>query len=142
MYAQSASDSARLSVEASGEYSPNNLNQQFYVPMIRVDTLLDELKLNKIKLLKIDVEGFELNVLESSLNKFNIIENIVIEILKPFNEFSAKEKRIFLLLSGSGFSLQDIYGRCLNNLSFHDPTLSYQYAHLPEFNLLARTNFV
>jgi FkbM family methyltransferase len=89
--AQKASDSARLSVDADSDNSPNNLSQQFRVPMIRIDSLLDELRLDKIKLLKIDVEGFEVEILDGLINRLYSIENIIVEILNPLSSLNSKD---------------------------------------------------
>ena len=110
--------------------------------MIQVDTLLDELKLDKIKLLKIDVEGFELDVLEGLIRKLDTIQNIVIEILTPLDKFSTKGKKILILLQTSGFHIKDIYGKSLDNLCCDSPTLISEDTYLPEFNLLATRDFV
>ncbi|MBE9219658.1 FkbM family methyltransferase [Dolichospermum flos-aquae] len=126
LYAQSASDSARLSVK------PNNINdlsQVFYVPMITLETLFKELKLTRVKLLKIDVEGFELEVIHGILNKLDIVENILIEILTPFDKFSSREKEIFSLLKSHSFELRTILNTSLEDVQ-----------NLPEYNLLATRN--
>jgi FkbM family methyltransferase len=126
--AQKASDSARLSVDADSDNSPNNLSQHFCVPMIRIDSLLGELGLDKIKLLKIDVEGFELEVLEGALHHFNTIENLVLEILTPLDKFSVREKQIMSLLQSYQFNLKNI---------LNEPLDDFSDRNLPEFNLFA-----
>jgi FkbM family methyltransferase len=126
LYAQDASDSARLSV------NPNNINdlpQVFYVPMIKLNTIFQELKLNKVKLVKIDVEGFELEVLRGVLSELKIVENIILEILTPIEKFSDREKEILEILQNDSFNLRNVLNQSLQNAQ-----------NLPEQNLLATKN--
>ena len=126
LQAQSNSDFARLSVQPNGV---NNLPQVFNVPMLQLDTLFNQLKLGKIKLLKIDVENFELEVLQGVLNNLGAIENIILEILTPIDRFSNKEKEICKLLRDNSFELKTISNEPLEKAK-----------SLPEFNLLACKN--
>lgn len=121
--AQSPQDSARLSVNPD---NVNDLNQKFYVPMITLDNLLEELSLNSVKLLKIDVEGFELEVIHGLLNKIDIVENIILEILTPLSQIGCKEKEIFEILKKHSYDL-----RSINSIPVE------KAVSLPENNLLA-----
>ncbi|MBD2200795.1 MULTISPECIES: FkbM family methyltransferase [Calothrix] len=97
--------------------------------MITLDNLFEELKLNKVKLLKIDVEGFELEVIHGLLKKIDIVENIIIEILTPLADTSAREEEIFAFLKEHNFELKNIVGQPLEKVK-----------NLQEYNLLATKN--
>lgn len=75
---QSRQDKARLTLAGSGV---NDGALSFVVPKITLRWLIDTYELRPLKLLKIDVEGFELEVLKGAGDAMRAIENIVLEIL-------------------------------------------------------------
>ena len=54
------------------------------------DKLINEYGITDILIMKIDIEGYELNALKGSINtlKSNIIKNIIIELSPQFNNNS------------------------------------------------------
>jgi len=75
------------------------------VPMFQLDAIIDLYKIGKIKLLKIDIEGYELFAMKSATNalKKGLISNIIIELhpeeLKALNQ-SVEDVHNFLLEMG------------------------------------------
>jgi len=64
-----------------------------------------------IDILKIDVEGFELNVLKGASNLFNsnLVKNIVIEIQREGSYYNYSPKEIEKYLDIAGFKLKQTY---------------------------------
>ena len=75
---QSRQDKARLTLAGPGV---NDGALTFVVPKITLRWLIESYKLRQVNLLKVDVEGFELEVLNGAGDAMRAIENIVFEIL-------------------------------------------------------------
>ena len=74
---------------------------------------LDEYELypNGIDLLKIDVQGSELDVLKGSINTLTRVKNILVECsISEYNEGGAKKKEIIEYLDSQGFYPNEIIG--------------------------------
>jgi len=119
---QASSDTSRLSLVGDGV---NDLNTTFHVPVCRLDTLARRHQIGRIKLLKIDVEEFEFEVLEGCGELLSKIENIILELL-PVTPNHRKQKILDLLVSND-FELKQVNGL---------PFSSEQ--PLPEHNLWAK----
>jgi FkbM family methyltransferase len=102
---QSESDRARLSLALDG---PNDQNIYMETNVRRLDTFISDKKLKKIKLLKIDVEGFELEVLQGLGKEIQRVENIIFEMLDDSDK--EKNRQIIEILENSGFVLKDVRG--------------------------------
>lgn len=96
----------RIAESGSGEYS--------VVPVRRLDELSDELRLDRVDLIKIDVEGFELNVLRGAralLQQFRPV--LFLEVNEHFLNLqgdSGRELILFLKELGyQRFTRTDIY---------------------------------
>ncbi len=65
----------------------NRIGTTFKVPTTTFDELVDELKLKRVNLVKIDVEGAELDVLEGAARslKAGIVDKLVIEVHETVN---------------------------------------------------------
>jgi hypothetical protein len=100
--------------------------QKFEVPIRRLDTLLAAHRLDRIRLLKIDVEGYELSVLRGLGAALGMIDHIIVELLDAGAAQSEKTSQVLDLLRSNGFHLRTITGE------------SWEEAKdLPENNLLA-----
>ncbi len=73
------------------------------VKMIKLSEIIKNFNLKEIDLLKMDVEGAEEIILNSSLNSFRKIKEVVMEIHIPF----VNEKKIISNLERIGFKLKE-----------------------------------
>lgn len=85
LYSDDNTDSRASLIE---NFRPNHpVTNKEYVPCFNIESYWDELKLPKIGVLKIDVEGAEKEVLESFLNRIIIDKPIIlVEILPVYSE--------------------------------------------------------
>lgn len=102
---QTRQDRARLTLASPGV---NDCALTFVVPKITLRWLLETYDLRPVNLLKIDVEGFELEVLKSAGDTIRVIENIVFEILP--GEDAEKTRTIERTLRDFGFQMFDVDG--------------------------------
>lgn len=73
------------------------------VVTIKLSTFIREHNIEKIDLLKIDVEGFELEVLRGSLDIMDRVHNIIIEV--HVNKEGKRLNELFLILTNYGFTI-------------------------------------
>ncbi len=100
----------KISDQMIAEFPETETEQTISVNVGRLDTLLDnqDVKPGSI-LLKIDVQGFELEVLEGAIGLFNQISIIVCEInLAPLYEGQCTIESIVAFLRSHGYKLVDI----------------------------------
>jgi FkbM family methyltransferase len=102
---QSRQDKARLTLAGPGV---NDGALTFVVPKVTLRWLLETYKPRPVTLLKIDVEGFELEVLKGAGDSIRAIENIVFEVLP--NEDANKTQTIERILRDFGFQMFDVDG--------------------------------
>jgi FkbM family methyltransferase len=102
---QSRNDRARLTLAGSGV---NDGPLSFVVPTISLLSLFKMHELECVDLLKIDVEGLELDVLQGAGDALASVRNIVLEILPDRRAETADA--IDQLLRGFGFRLFDVQG--------------------------------
>jgi FkbM family methyltransferase len=107
------------------ERGGKNEGQKFEVRLVQLDSLFRRHGLKGVKLLKLDVEGYELEVVKGASECLRDVENIVIEILE--NTDSDRTDDVIRLLREKGFALLRIDG-----LPWQVGTV------LPENNLWAR----
>ena len=102
---QSERDRSRLSLRGKG---PNDLTLSVEVPIRRLDSLIQSHNMPAPKLIKIDVEGFELEVLRGLGSRIDSCQNIILELLDGTD--GDLKQRIVELLQMSGFQLRQIDG--------------------------------
>jgi FkbM family methyltransferase len=96
-------DKSKLSLS---EHWPHRETQQkFTVAMCRLDTVTE--RLSSIRLLKIDVEAYEWEVLQGATATLAKTKNLIIEL----HPQSASLDRSVNLLKEMGFSLSDVHGK-------------------------------
>jgi FkbM family methyltransferase len=102
---QSRQDKARLTLAGAGV---NDGALTFVVPKITLRWLIESYKLRPVSLLKIDVEGFELEVLNGAGDAMRAVENIVFEVLpgEDADRTLASERK----LRDFGFQMFDVDG--------------------------------
>jgi FkbM family methyltransferase len=103
---QSYRDRARLSLHEAG---PSNENAFVDVPLRRLDTVLDAESINYVSLLKIDVEGYELEVLLGLGTRINDCGSIILELLETTD--ADRNRAVVDLLLGNGYTLKDVTGK-------------------------------
>ena len=118
---QNDRDRARLSLLERG---PNDLGVMVEVPLLRLDEFLTANDVTAPKLVKIDVEGYELEVLLGLGSRLGACENVILEVLE--NADPRRTGEIAKLLADAGFALKSVEGK------FWQPGIS-----LPENNLWA-----
>lgn len=108
--------------------STSESNDGFVSPSITLDRVVQDLEITAIKLLKMDIEGAELPVLQSYFN-CNAVkpENIIFEY---WPEYFPDSIDVVSLLQNSGYEIRDILGNQLT------PEIAP-----PEHNLWARLQF-
>jgi len=87
--------------------------QTFVVPIVRLDTILQQHEFSCVKLLKIDAEGFEKNVIEGLGDMLAKVENIVLEFLEfrllpPI--YLQQNIKILQELENKGFVIKTVTG--------------------------------
>lgn len=100
-----------------------NEAQRFEVPLVRLDSILQRHNIGPVKLLKLDVEGYENQVMEGLGQRLTDVANIVFEVL-PEADHNAAATR---LLHDQRFELRTVEDR---KWQAGDP--------IPENNLWAR----
>src|SRR5262249_32553547 len=108
---QSPTDKSRLSLCLD---PVNDQHQRFKVPMVRLSTVLEEQRVDRVRLLKIDVEGFEPEVIEGLGAWMDRVDNIVLEVLGAPAEISAKGLALLQNIQAAGLSLYTIAGETLD----------------------------
>jgi FkbM family methyltransferase len=103
---QKPSDRSRLSLALA---NPNDLLVQIEVPMRRLDSILGAHRVSRVRLLKIDVEGFELEVLQGLGNRLGDCANVILEMLDDIP--TERGTRVVQLLTSAGFALHNVEGR-------------------------------
>ena len=102
---QVPTDKARLSLNGNGA---NDTALKVVVPMYTLQQILEMTGVKSVKLLKVDVEGFEKQVFLGAKPILRIVENIVFENLPETNN----DEFIFIrqMLESDGFELRQIDG--------------------------------
>jgi FkbM family methyltransferase len=99
-----------LSEADSSFIKPNHFTKIINIPVIRLDKLIEELNLNRIKLLKVEAEGYEPEVLEGLADKIEMCEYIAID---GGYERGVKNEQTFTAVTNylldNNFKMIDIY---------------------------------
>jgi hypothetical protein len=85
-----------------------NEAQKFTVPLLRLDTMLDELGNRRVKLLKLDVEGFELEAVKGLGSRIKNVDHLLFELLEKMP--SSRTLDLFSLLEEEGFEIRTLDG--------------------------------
>ncbi|MDQ0463130.1 FkbM family methyltransferase [Caulobacter ginsengisoli] len=106
LHDQKRNDKARLSVVEGAGIS--DVATRFEVPIQRIDTLHERHAPGPVRLLKIDVEGYERQVLSGAAATLEVTENLVFECLPDSSPEMVAE--LVATLTGAGFSLRQVDG--------------------------------
>jgi len=102
---QSRQDKARLTLAGPGV---NDGALRFVVPKIPLRWLFETYKLRPVNLMKVDVEGFELEVLNRAGDAIQAVENLVFEVLP--GEDADRTLAIERKMRDAGFQMFDVDG--------------------------------
>jgi len=127
LHLQSATDTSRLSLCLT---PVNDQPQQFHVPINRLETILDQVQCEKVQLLKIDIEGFELEAIAGIGKYIELVEHIILEVLDTKSALSKKSQELIAVLENHGYTLKTVDGRPWDETN----------QSLPENNLWASRN--
>jgi FkbM family methyltransferase len=119
---QAPTDRALLSIGGHGK----NQGQRFEVQIRRLDGVLSGLGLERARLVKVDVEGYELAVLQGLGDRLERVENLILEFYE-WPERRGDNDQLLDFMHASGFELLTVKG---------EPWT--RGAALPEHNLWAR----
>jgi FkbM family methyltransferase len=106
LHEQGIRDKSRLSIALE---SVNDLPQKFLVPMIQVAQLMENCGDRLVRLIKIDVEGYEPNVVKGVGVHLPNVENIILEIL-PDSMDRAETSSMIISLREHGYELLTVRG--------------------------------
>ena len=106
---QAPYDKSRLTLRTTGMHDQS---VEFEVPVWTLDTLLRRHKIDKVRLLKIDVEGYELAVLKGALSILANTENVIFEDAMDMPTEASADIRELLLREG--FTLAGVTGEPWN----------------------------
>jgi FkbM family methyltransferase len=123
LHNQSPTDKSRLTLCLE---PVNDLPQVFVVPMLTLESLIERNRVGKVKLLKIDAEGYEAEVLRGLGDSVSLVENIVLEVLYDSPETGKRSDAAIGFLREHGFELRTVAGAAF-----------IQGVELPENNLWA-----
>lgn len=107
LHLQSATDTSRLSLCLE---PVNDLPQRFHVPINRLETILAQAPTDKIRLLKIDIEGYELEAIGGMGKFIASVEHFILEILDSGSGISEKTEALIQLLESHGYVLKTVEG--------------------------------
>lgn len=88
----------------------NDQPQVFYVPIHRLETILKEQKIERVRLMKMDVEGYELEAIEGIGSYMDAIDHLILEVLGAPSELSEKSLALIEKLKSLGFNLRTVDG--------------------------------
>jgi FkbM family methyltransferase len=102
---QTAADRSVLTLLDRGG---KNEAQKFEVPLVRLDTAFARHGVKLVKLLKLDVEGYELEVVQGLGTRLSDVQNLIFEVLE--NTDRDRAGALTKLLADNGFDLLTIEG--------------------------------
>ncbi len=104
---QSAGDRSRLSLATP---SPTDPLQRFSVPILRLDGIFAEHHLSDVALLKIDVEGYEREVLDGLGDGIANVRHLILELLGAPDRLTDRERALLEGLRRRGLNFRDVLG--------------------------------
>ena len=108
LHSQNPTDTTRLSLSLE---PVNDQPQVFQVPLMRLDNILEGQGIRHVRLLKIDVEGYELETLAGLGACSGMVENIILEVLETSSKLSEKSEMLIETLRKLGYSLKSVDGK-------------------------------
>lgn len=102
---QSQSDRSRLTLAGPGI---NDGTQTFFAPTITLDWLFKTHNISRADVLKVDVEGFELEVLSGARQSLATVDNLIVEVLPGAQ--GEPGHAVAQALQAGGFQLFDVEG--------------------------------
>jgi FkbM family methyltransferase len=105
--AQAGHDASRLSLLAPGV---NDERQPFIVGTIPLATVFREQGLARVRLLKIDVEGYEPEVVAGLGDALDSVDHLVLEVLDAEGATGARSRALLDMLMDRGFRLRSVAG--------------------------------
>jgi FkbM family methyltransferase len=105
LHTQTRADRTRLSLSGDGQA---DLPQQFEARLTRIDSLMEGRRMPAIKLMKIDVEGYEWEVLAGATETLAITRNLIFECLPESSVEKARQTAEALI--ARGFELKQVDG--------------------------------
>jgi FkbM family methyltransferase len=108
LHQQVATDTSRLSICLE---PVNDEARVFHVPLRRLEGILDEQGVKHVRLLKIDVEGFEFEVVNGLGAYPPAIDNIILEVLDTSSDLSPKTVSLIEQLKRLRFQLRTVNGQ-------------------------------
>lgn len=88
LHNQKRNDKSRLSLSGAGV---GDTNLQFEVPIVRLDSVLSRHGVERVTLLKIDVEGYEQQVLDGAKESLSRTQHIIFELLPQTEDKVAED---------------------------------------------------
>lgn len=104
---QSKTDKTRLSLAVEMH---DALPLEYEVPMVTLDAIITKHSIPSVRLLKIDVEGFETSVLRGLSQKQQVVENIVFEALSATPRDVQATQEACKILTQYGFKICTLQG--------------------------------
>lgn len=104
---QPQTDKSKLSVVHKNS---SNLKIKFRVPICTLDSIFSDAADQKIRLLKIDVEGYEISAFHGAKKVLSNIDNIIFEALTHDAESKLHVEKCVAFLRNQGFSICDVRG--------------------------------
>jgi len=105
LHSQQRGDHTRLTLTGAGIA---DLPARFEAPLVRLDTLTERHGIGAIKILKIDVEGYEVSVLAGAARALKVTGNLIFEHLPQAGEAAGRD--MAALIGAAGFDLRQIDG--------------------------------
>ncbi|AQG81587.1 FkbM family methyltransferase [Spirosoma montaniterrae] len=100
-----ASSILRMSDEHRRSYPKTNQSKEIHVPVRRLDDVASELNLSGNILIKIDVQGYERNVIAGGVDTFNKARIVIIETaIKSLYEGDSSFHEIYQTLTNFGYA--------------------------------------
>lgn len=121
LHDQDPSDRALLSLEHG---SKRDLSLSYAVPVVSLATVFRENEVSRVRLLKVDVEGFEMAVMRGLQDRIEDIDHIIVECLEQ-DPYGKRSREVPDYLESRGFRLSDVDGN------------PWESGALPESNLWA-----
>jgi FkbM family methyltransferase len=103
---QAATDKSRLSLQLP---AVNDRPQHFRVPLVRLESLLSQTSCDGVRLLKIDVEGYEPEVVRGLGDRGDHVENMIVEVLDA-DRPSSRTHELLAVLASLNFRLKTVEG--------------------------------
>lgn len=90
------------------EVGGKNEAQKFTVPLLRLDSIFESVGERRIKLLKLDVEGLEIEAVKGLGDRIKCVDNLLFELLE--RNPSPRTLDLFSLLEEEGFEIRTLDG--------------------------------